>query len=123
MRREVEDGIRQTRERIAGSSLRVNVFLGYHSNGNGKSLKIRAGTSAKRGAKRLDGRPGERLRRTRSEREKKSKAPHVDPTCGPPRFVSGFIVRATRPFGPPVGPLPIPASEDNVFDGDEHKGS
>ena len=40
MRRQVEDGIRQTRERIAGSSLRVNVFLGYHSNGDGKSLKI-----------------------------------------------------------------------------------
>ena len=29
-------GAWQTRERIAGSSLRVNVFRGYHSNGDAK---------------------------------------------------------------------------------------
>ena len=33
----------------------------------------------------------------RSQKKEKSKAPHVKPTCGPPRFGSGFIVRATRP--------------------------
>ena len=27
----------------------------------------------------------------------KSMAPHVKPPCGSPKFVSGFIVRATRP--------------------------
>jgi hypothetical protein len=33
-----------------------------------------------------------------SKKKAKSKAPHVKPTCGPRKFVSGFFVRATRPF-------------------------
>ncbi len=41
------DGIRQTRERIAGSSMRVNIFIGYHSNEDCKSLKIPADTCIK----------------------------------------------------------------------------
>ena len=32
-----------------------------------------------------------------SKKNAKVKAPHVKPTCGAPRFVLGFIVRATRP--------------------------
>ena len=31
-----------------------------------------------------------------SKKKAKTKAPDVKPTCGPPKFVSGFIVRATR---------------------------
>src|SRR5258708_23931895 len=58
-RQACRDGIRYTRERIAGSSIRVNVFIGYHSNGDGKWLKIWADTSAKKGGR--DGSPGERL--------------------------------------------------------------
>src|SRR5712691_1360306 len=45
-------GAWQTRERIAGSSLRVNVFLGYHSNADGKWLKIPADRCVKKGWKR-----------------------------------------------------------------------
>ncbi len=32
----------------------------------------------------------------RARKKAKSKAPHVKPTCGPPKFVSGSFVRATR---------------------------
>jgi len=40
---------------------------------------------------------GERFPWMREDREKaKSKAPHVGFMCGAPKFVSGFIVRATR---------------------------
>src|SRR6266700_2391281 len=54
-------GTWQTRERITGSSLRVNVFLGYHSNGDGKPLQIRQ-IGAQR--KERKARRGEAARRT-----------------------------------------------------------
>ncbi len=39
--------------------------------------------------------------------EEKSKPPHVKPTCGAPKSVSGFIVRATRPKGRDFGEIQL----------------
>jgi hypothetical protein len=48
-------------------------------------------------AERLLGRVNGLYGRETSEKEAKSKAPHVKPACGPLILVLGFIVWATRP--------------------------
>ncbi len=100
----VEDEIRYTRERIAGSSLRVNIFPGYHSNGDGKPLKIPADTSAKKGAGGLDGGMADSCdgrERSKKEQSQNSTLPRSGqgkrPTGGKtPKFVSGQITVAGR---------------------------
>jgi len=97
MRGQVEDGIQQTRERIAGNSMRVNVFLGYHSNRDSKWLEIPSDTRAKKRAGGLDGRRGEGIcEYETSKKTAKSKAPPSKTRGRAPKFVLRFIVRATR---------------------------
>jgi hypothetical protein len=44
-----------------------------------------------------------------NKKKARSKGPHVNATCGRPKFVLGFIVRATRP--PPITLILISSAE------------